>query len=146
MPWTVEVGSDLRRLFWRARKDKTRWPPKGLTQEEVASRIGKSPVWYRSIENGYQATAALDTVTDICVVLGIDVLTLDALGYHVVAEELRARGGTEMSDLSNQVLEIDMRNLGKLNKEEQHALLILLGKLRGHEEPFGRDIWRKRVT
>jgi transcriptional regulator with XRE-family HTH domain len=141
--WTVEVGSDLRRLFWRARKDKERWPPKGLTQEQVAVKIGRSQVWYRSIENGYQPTASLDTITDICELFTIEPLTLDALGYHDVAEELRARAGVPRREEEPGVIEVDPKELGRLSKEEQQAFLLLLRKLRGREEPFGRDVWRR---
>ena len=143
MTWTVEVGSDLRRIFWRARKDKDRFPPRGLTQEDVARKIGKSQVWYRQIESGYVESAGLDTVSDIAEVLGIDVSVLDALGYSDVAEELRARvtlspQGEEGESV--RTLEVDFANIGKLSDDEREALLIILRKLRGHEKPLREDV------
>lgn len=133
--YTVEIGADLRRLFWRARHDKGLFPPRGLTQDQVAARIGRSQVWYRQIENGYVSAASLDTITAICETLGITTTVLDALGYNQVADELRAA--------QDNVVEVDLSKAAALTAEEQAALRILLGKIQRTEEPLGRDIWRK---
>lgn len=151
--WTVEVGTDLRKLFWRTRKDKRRWPPKGLTQQQVAEKIGKSQVWYRQIENGYAQVAALDTIADICEFLDIDALTLDALGYNDVAEEVRVRGETaghearvteETYQEDNMMIAVPVRDIEhKLSRDERRAFAIILRKLGGRDEPLGNEVWRR---
>ena len=124
---SVEIGNDLRRVIHAARTAPERWPGGRMTQEEAARRIGKSPVWYRKIENGGTVTASVTTVCDICQVLGIDPSILKILGYHDLADELDAR-----QEMGQQVV-VNLDELDVLTEDERRALGIILAKMGSRE-------------
>ena len=124
---SVEIGSDLRRVIHAARTAPERWPGGRMTQEEAARRIGKSPVWYRKIENGGTATASVTTVCDICQVLGISPPILKILGYDDLAAEMEAR-----QEMGRQVV-VNLDELDMLTRDEQKALEIILAKMERKE-------------
>ena len=88
----IEIGSDLRHLILRYRRDPDRWPgtKTGLSQDQAAERARISAAWWRQIENGYADSAGAITLADMCNVLGIETGLIRTLGYTEIADAMDA--------------------------------------------------------
>lgn len=139
----TEIHADLRALIVRARKDPTRWPGgKGLTQATVAAMAGTSQVYLRQIETGYTASAKAVTLGQICYVLKIKSSLLRNLGYEDVADSVEA---AEILADPNAEQEAYVSNTPGLSDEEQRQLVDALRAIR-RQEPYGREMWRRKTS
>ena len=155
----IEIGSDLRNLILRYRRDHTRWPgtKKGLSQAEAAERANISTAWWRQIENGYVDSAGAVTLADMCNVLGIEVEIIRMLGYVQIADAMDASVIEAHESIPDHIIDSKAR-LRRLDPSpEAHIkatpglddttielLLDTLHQVRRRGEPLGADIWRRR--
>jgi transcriptional regulator with XRE-family HTH domain len=144
----VELGSDLRNLIRRFRRDPDRWGTKrGLSQAQAAAKIGISQVWWRQIENGYTPSASATTLADMCFMLGIETALIRALGYVDVAEAMdaivMARHSALVEHARPRDPEAHIMATPGLDDEEIDVLIQTLRVMR-RTEPLGPDVWHRR--
>lgn len=150
----TEIGSELRALIIRARKDPSRWTGKrkGLSQQELADLVTRttgvtlSQVWLRQIETGYTQTAKADTLANILATLRIDPLLVRKIGYGDVADSMEATimlaSNVIPARLAATTEQYLMETPG-LTEDEKDMLVEALHEIR-REEPIGRDLWRRK--
>lgn len=148
-------GRHLRTLIKSARKDGKRWAgegfPRGLSQKEVANRIGKSQIWVRQIESAYVDSAPATTIASMCYALGIDSVLVRAIGFPDVADAIDAIVMMRESEIPDYVLEAPrlptweehLRATPDLT-EAQKELLVDAVRQMGRMEPLGQEIWTRR--
>lgn len=147
-----DIGPRLRALIIHARKDPGRWKkPKGLSQAELAGKVGISQIWLRQIETGYKRTARADTLGRICFVLEIepDVIRrasfADAGDGHPQYEEIADAVDAALLLADNHdrgATENYLRETPGVSDAERDFLVEALRMIR-REEPFGKDLWRR---
>lgn len=150
----TDIGADLRSLIKRARRDPERWgKPRGLSQAELAAKVGMSQVWLRQIETGYTPTAKADTLGNIMYVLDVSPDLLRTLGYGDVADAVDANIMLKENAIPDHIInnmdrrykiaETHIKEIPGITREEKEFLIDALHELRG-EEPLGHDMWRRK--
>lgn len=152
----MRVGPELRDAIKAAREDTKRWGTgKKLTQAEAALRIGKSQVWWRQIETGYTRNADPATVATMCEMLGISPAMVRGLGEPLIADIMEGFEMVREDAIPDRVInararredtEDHIRRVPGLDMKEADTLIQILRTVRGHEEPFGKDLWRRRKS